>query len=62
VAPKRAGWCAEEVEIKNAIRHGKVLASGTKKISARGVQGSTGLPNVNLGPPLKFRKLLELQC
>ena len=44
-----------KVEIKNAIRHSNVLASGTKKIPLRGIQGGTGPPNVNLGPP----KILE---
>jgi len=36
---------------KNAIRHSKVFASGTKNFPLGGVQDGTGPPNVNLGPP-----------
>ena len=39
------------MEIKNAVRHSNVLASGTKNFPLGGVQGGTGPPNVNLGPP-----------
>jgi len=39
------------VEIKNATRHGKVLASGANLFPLGGVQGGTGLPNTNLQFP-----------
>ena len=39
------------MKLKNAIRHSNVLASGRKKLPLGGVQGGTGHPNVNLGPP-----------
>ena len=32
------------------IRHSKVLPSGTKIVPLGGVQGGTGLTDVNLGP------------
>ena len=38
------------MEIKNAIRHSKVLASGTK-IFPLGRTGGHRAPDVNLGPP-----------
>ena len=37
--------------MENAIRHGNVLAWGTKNFRYGGVLGGTGPPNVNLGPP-----------
>ena len=41
-----------KVEIKNAIRYGKVLALGTKNVSTIGRRTEgTGSPSVNLGPP-----------
>jgi len=33
------------------IRHSNVIASGTKRIPLGGVEGGTGPPNENLGPP-----------
>ena len=40
-----------KVEIKNAIRHTNVLGGVQKKFPLGGVEGGTGPPNVNLGPP-----------
>ena len=37
--------------MENAIRHSKVLASGTKNLPLGGVQGGTAPPNLNMGPP-----------
>ena len=52
------------------IRQSNVLAWGTKKFPLGGVEGNTGPPNVNLGPPkisettgdkmLKLKTLLDI--
>ena len=39
------------MQIKNAIRHSNVLASGTKNFPLGGRTGGTAPPNVNLGSP-----------